>query len=205
MAENGIKSRKNQAEVRREQIIDAALTIFAEKGCGGTSVREIARCVGVTEGLIYHYFASKEELMRACFIERSWGAQLEMILIEAKSRPLLDAVRLIVKSFMETLDQNADSVRMSVMETQRCSDINNLKGERIASEQALIYEFLRTRQDRGEINPEVDVNQAATLLLGTAFSLFLLWHRDNTELWKQKTADYLQNGVGLLFLGLQPR
>ena len=70
--------RRQQAEERREQILDAAIRIFCEKGFAGTTIRDIAREVGVTEGLLYHYFESKDQLEQACWRERTWRAELEL-------------------------------------------------------------------------------------------------------------------------------
>jgi AcrR family transcriptional regulator len=45
---------------RREQIIQAALKIFAHKGLKATKISDIATAVGISQGLIHHYFSSKE-------------------------------------------------------------------------------------------------------------------------------------------------
>jgi AcrR family transcriptional regulator len=50
---------------RRTEILDAALDLFADQGFQGTSVREIARVVGVNEATLYHYFKSKAEILEA--------------------------------------------------------------------------------------------------------------------------------------------
>jgi AcrR family transcriptional regulator len=49
----------------RERILDASLLLFARKGVAATGVTEIAREAGISLGLLYHYFASKEELFAA--------------------------------------------------------------------------------------------------------------------------------------------
>jgi TetR/AcrR family transcriptional regulator, repressor of fatR-cypB operon len=52
---------------KRQQILDAALSLFAERGFHGTAVPLVARAANVATGTIYHYFASKEELVNAVF------------------------------------------------------------------------------------------------------------------------------------------
>ena len=49
---------------RREQILAAALAVFAEHGVDGTKMSMIAKKAGMSHGLLYHYFASKEEVLR---------------------------------------------------------------------------------------------------------------------------------------------
>ena len=50
---------------RKQQILDAALTIFSRKGFAEATTAEIARTAGIAEGTIYKYFPSKRELMVA--------------------------------------------------------------------------------------------------------------------------------------------
>ena len=58
-------------EDRREQIIDAAMRAFSQKGYSRATNKDIAREAGITPGLIYHYFESKEALLKAIIEERS--------------------------------------------------------------------------------------------------------------------------------------
>lgn len=58
--------RRLEPEARREQIVDAAVRCFAEVGFGGTT-RDLARRAGVTQALLYRYFASKSDLVEAVF------------------------------------------------------------------------------------------------------------------------------------------
>src|ERR1700730_18997574 len=58
-------------EDRREQIIDAAMRVFAEKGFTRASNKDIARAAGITPGLIYHYFVNKEDVLKAIIENRS--------------------------------------------------------------------------------------------------------------------------------------
>jgi AcrR family transcriptional regulator len=48
-----------------QDLLDAAAACFTEKGYAGTSLDDVARHMGATKGRIYHYFASKSELMHA--------------------------------------------------------------------------------------------------------------------------------------------
>ena len=58
-------------EDRREQIIDAAMRVFAQKGFVRATNKDVAREAGITAGLIYHYFESKEALLMAVIEGRS--------------------------------------------------------------------------------------------------------------------------------------
>lgn len=57
--------REQQAEERRNQLIDTALQLFSEHGIEATRVSDIAQTAGVAQGLLYHYFPSKDALVAA--------------------------------------------------------------------------------------------------------------------------------------------
>ncbi len=57
--------KKSIAEMRKQQILDAALPIFSRKGFALTTTSEIAEAAGVAEGTIYNYFPNKRELFIA--------------------------------------------------------------------------------------------------------------------------------------------
>jgi len=54
-------------EKTKQNIIDAALKLFAQRGYYGTSIADIAKEAGVSKGLAYNYFKSKNELAEAIF------------------------------------------------------------------------------------------------------------------------------------------
>lgn len=51
----------------REKILAAALDLFARNGFHSTSIAQVAAKAGISKGLIYNYFSSKEELLQAIF------------------------------------------------------------------------------------------------------------------------------------------
>ncbi|PLX21155.1 MAG: hypothetical protein C0599_08290 [Salinivirgaceae bacterium] len=52
---------------KKEKIVDAAITLFGENGFHNTSISQIAKNAGVSKGLMYNYFESKEELLKYIF------------------------------------------------------------------------------------------------------------------------------------------
>jgi AcrR family transcriptional regulator len=62
----------------RERIERAALVLFVERGINGTSIRDVARKAGVSQGAMYNHYASKDDLAFELFT-RGWsemGAEL---------------------------------------------------------------------------------------------------------------------------------
>lgn len=85
------KRRRLPPEARREQIIDAAVSYFAEVGLSGTT-RDLAKRAGVTQALLYQYFRSKADLLEAVF-ERVYLDRMSPrwpVVIRDRSLPLRD-------------------------------------------------------------------------------------------------------------------
>ncbi len=56
-------------DVRKQEILDGALKVFAEKGYDKTTISDIAKELGISQGLCYRYYASKEEIYDAALDE----------------------------------------------------------------------------------------------------------------------------------------
>jgi AcrR family transcriptional regulator len=63
---------------KRQNILDAAVRVFARQGFHSTRVSDIADEAGVAYGLVYHYFKSKDEVLNELFTER-WSLLLAAI------------------------------------------------------------------------------------------------------------------------------
>ena len=77
-------TREDQKEKRRQEILYSGLNLFIQKGYSGTTIKDIAQSVGMSAGLLFHYFASKEEL----YLELvSFGIEGPMSSVQPTSLP----------------------------------------------------------------------------------------------------------------------
>lgn len=60
-----LSPRQRRKEARPQELLDAALSLFVEKGFAATRSEEVARAAGVSKGTLYLYYPSKEELFKA--------------------------------------------------------------------------------------------------------------------------------------------
>ena len=72
------RPREPKARDKRRLILDAAVRVFARQGFHACRVSDIADEAGVAYGLVYHYFASKDEVLDTLFLER-WNVMLDLI------------------------------------------------------------------------------------------------------------------------------
>ena len=88
MSASRAQAEPSAASDKRRQILDAAVSVFARQGFHACRVSDIADEAGVAYGLVYHYFASKDEILDTIFLER-WGLMIEVIeQVDAKPLPV---------------------------------------------------------------------------------------------------------------------
>ena len=71
-----MNQREQQKENRRKQILDVSLDLFVRHGYTGTSTRDISRKIGISSGLMFHYFESKEQLYIALMSTASGSVKM---------------------------------------------------------------------------------------------------------------------------------
>src|ERR1700675_1554228 len=91
-------------EDRRDQIIDAAMQVFAQKGFIRATNKDIAREAGITPGLIYYYFESKEALLRAILEARSPMQLLTSLPPETMALPTEAFLRFLLRRVLTIVE-----------------------------------------------------------------------------------------------------
>jgi AcrR family transcriptional regulator len=100
---------RRRKDARPQEILDAALTVFAEKGFAGARMDDIAARAGVTKGTIYLYFDGKESVFKT-LVRESIGHTLLRVVENAKgfegsAADLLGAILRLIGQFMRTSDR----------------------------------------------------------------------------------------------------
>ncbi len=106
---------------KQELIIDAALEVFREKGYANARMADIARRAGVSYGLVYHYFGSKEVLFNL-IVETWWNDLYSMLAREKLSAgPFRDKLIHIIQFFLDTYRSKPNLISIFVSEVCRSS------------------------------------------------------------------------------------
>ena len=91
---------------RNAQILAAARRLFAQQGFHSTKMSDIAKAVGVSQGTIYHYFSSKDDLFMSMF--STWAEQLEEAVTGLPDVPLSATQKLWMMGRVATAFLGAD-------------------------------------------------------------------------------------------------
>lgn len=104
-------------EQRRKQILDAAMTVFIEKGYNGTTTLEIAQKANIAEVTLFRHFPSKKELFLAG-IEPIMVATLVETIDSSKSFTKAERLEFILTERLQFISQNYQIVKLILMESQ---------------------------------------------------------------------------------------
>jgi AcrR family transcriptional regulator len=183
------------APFQREKILRGALEYFGQKGYWGSSMRDIADHVGMSQTSMRHYFGTKTELLTAVLEERDLvssevagraevvtGSHLGgMIQIVADNAQQPNIARLFT-----ILSAEATS------EDHPAHEFFRARYERVAGE---VKDMLKGAMDHGEISTEVNLEHAARVVLATMAGLQLQWLLDPSvnmpELFRDQITRYL--------------
>jgi AcrR family transcriptional regulator len=165
--------RQAQASRRRELLLEAALALFAERGYRGTSVRDITRRAGVTEAVLYHYFANKVDLWTAVLTAYAPFSRVGEVLAETAEAPVEEALRRLGYELLLLLRAREQLVLTLLSEAPAEVDVAAALERFVQSVTAALGDFLAVRQARGEIAPDVDVLAAARAFQGALLVRFL--------------------------------
>ena len=94
---------------RREQILSNSLKLFAKKGLAATKITDISKASGFSQGLIYHYYKSKEEIFVE-LIRTAYERMIEAALgLERLPLSPLEKIRLAIEKLLQGFDENKDT------------------------------------------------------------------------------------------------
>jgi len=108
--------RTRRGPYTRQQILDASLRLFSERGFARTTVRDIARQAGITDAAIYYHFDSKRELLEALVEERGFLTSLQNLERVEAELPLKEMVQWMAAGAINLMDENRDFLRLIIME-----------------------------------------------------------------------------------------
>jgi AcrR family transcriptional regulator len=158
---------------RRDDILRVSLHLFAERGFHGTSMRDIAREASITEGLIYHYFASKRDLFSAIIDEYSFLPLLRTLPEIAEQLDLRGLLTVLARGFYDMLRQNRELTRILLQEVQVFPEEKEVFfAEAVGQSITELAGILRVRMEPLE-DSEVDPQMTARLFFNALLAFFV--------------------------------
>jgi len=176
MRPSGMEAAERGASDKRRLILDAAVSVFARQGFHSCRVSDIADEAGVAYGLVYHYFASKTEILDTLFLER-WGLMIEVIEeVDGKPLPVREKLAEIASFIVESYRHDPDVMKVIIVEVTRAA---NSFGQTHLGEIRKAYDkisaIVAKAQAEGTFKSEIEARFAAMVFYGTIEQLLTGW------------------------------
>jgi AcrR family transcriptional regulator len=124
-----VASERKSKEERREEILDAAVSVFAERGYSGASTEEIARRAGISQPYVFRLFGTKKELFLAVNA-RCFRQTLEIFQRAAEGTRGEEALHAIGTAYGELLVHDRTYLRSQMAAYAACDDPEICEGVR---------------------------------------------------------------------------
>lgn len=199
---------ERRPDERPQELLDAALTVFAAQGYRSTTLDQVAEAAGVTKGTIYHYFSTKEELLlraiehyqerafaRLDEVERarydSAAERIRAFILQAFGSA--DPARRKVHALLQGIGREAPAVRREWLRS------GPFKGWR------LLAKLIEEGQASHEFRADADADVAARLLV-SGLMVQLVWQQqvDGIPGFAISEKRLLDSAVDLFLHSLRP-
>ena len=169
-------SRSQAAADKRRQILDAAVRVFARQGFHACRVSDIADEAGVAYGLLYHYFASKDEVLDTLFLER-WNVMLELIRrVDGESIPVREKLRAIASFIIDSYEHDPELMKVIIVEVTRAANsFGQTHIGQIGAAYELIADIVTEAQQEGVFRSDIEARFAAMAFYGAIEQLLTGW------------------------------
>ncbi len=172
----------------KEKISIVALQLFSKKGFKGTTMKDIARKVGITEGAIYRHFRSKEEIVT--YLINRISREINLMIKEKvlSQKEIKSRIAKLVDVLINYAFENPDAFRFLTV-----YHILNQNGTGVRLPGNLIMAMLREAYRYKQISTSPEI--ALSLIVGSIERLFILWEMNLITLPKGKLIEELRYSI----------
>jgi AcrR family transcriptional regulator len=205
-------TRQRRKDARPQELLDAALQLFVEKGFAATRSEEVAARAGVSKGTLYLYFPSKAELFKAVVrTNLSYLIAEGQQIANAYEGPTCELLRLLMQTWWQRVGFTAAGgiSKIIIAEVRNFPDLAQFYvDEVVLPAHKLLAGTLQRGIDRGEFRP-VPLADAVHALV--APSLFLAMHKHSIGACPVRNGvpmnanSVIDTQIDLMLMGLQVR
>ncbi len=168
-----------KASATRQQILDAALRVIAEKGYSAATVDEIVKEAGVSKGLAYYHFKSKADMASSileCGVDSLIDSFDEVVSRKEDSGATLVGM---LDVFASTIFDNQEFGRFFVSELWRSGRAwSDELGDKVEKLVAMIAGEYRKGQEEGTVRQGIDIDFHAVAVIGLVLTTSMYYIDD---------------------------
>jgi AcrR family transcriptional regulator len=197
---------ERRKDARPQELLNAALDLFVERGFAATRLDDVARAAGVSKGTLYLYFCSKEELFKAVVREsvvpHLGEAEGVMDHFTGDSEQLL---RLMMKTWWDNIGNTKLSglTKLMIAEAGNFPELARFYQEEVIDRgDKLVSKMLERGMERGEIR-QVDLNIAPRILIAPMLMMMVWKHSQGVcKVEPEQLGAYLEQYIDMALHGL---
>lgn len=164
MARN-VEQNQRMRDERREQMLSCAMRLFAAKGLAATKITDIAKQAGMSQGLLYHYFRSKEEMYTEIIRGAFAKMNLAVRMLEEMPAPPREKIRLAIIHLVRSIEESEEFARTVMLIAQAgISDATPVEAQAvIRAESGIPYDVVARIMREGQRDGSIKLHDAEEL------------------------------------------
>jgi len=195
----------SKAEATKARIIQQAADLFNQRGYAGSSMSDIMAATGLKKGGIYNHFASKDELALAAFDFAVEQVSQRYVRALKGKRGAVDRLKAIIHAFFTTPDESPIKGGCPLLNTAIESDdshpaLRQRTQNAMSRWRHLIHRVVQKGLERGELQPTVDPDGVATIVISTLEGALMLAKLYGDLIHLQRAKEHLDQYVESLQL-----
>ena len=169
-----------KSTAKRQQILDSAVAVFAEKGFYNAKVTDIAHKAGVAHGTVYLYFQTKEDILIQIF-EEKFEELVNYIFMEVGTEQnALAKLRRLILIQLQMVETNPELTELMLLEARQSSKfILSSAISKIGDYCDKIEGILKEGIEEGLVRPDLDLTVASTMLYSGIEGIATRWMLEN--------------------------
>ena len=188
---------------RRNQILDAATQVFAEKGFHRATIKDIARVAGIADGTIYTYFASKTDVLLGLLNRLNQSTEREHQLNPESDQDLRAFFTAYLRQRMALFWPNAEVFQAVLPEMLTNVELRELYYQQVIAPTLVVAEhYFQAQSAAGQIR-DIDIPLTVRSIAGVIFGLLTLQLLGD-EVIAKRWEELPEVLTTLVFDGLQP-
>jgi TetR/AcrR family fatty acid metabolism transcriptional regulator len=159
---------------RRQELLEAAVRVFARKGFRAARVDDIAEEAGAAHGLLYHYFRSKDEVLETIFRDTWQLLVADTERIEASGVPLREQLRRFARIYLGSWLTTPELIGVLVREIARSPHVGETVDE-IGGVFRALERMIDAAKARGDVRADCNATLAAWAVYGALEEILTGW------------------------------
>jgi len=185
MAQNAEETR---FELQKDRMLRAAARCFNEKGYSGSSLKDVAAILGLTDAALYYYVRNKEELVYLCYVRAAAVGREAMEQVVSEGLSGIDTVRRYLRYHIEIMVGDRGPVAIMSEVPSLNPDHREEVLELSRQHSARFEEILKAGIEDGSISP-CDVRMTGNAIMGS-INWIPKWYHGDPEMGKMIATEF---------------